>query len=54
MANIKLHTYSPIRQTRQKGESIALFMDNNSNFKIIRRGNTYNDDIECDSGNCKE
>ena len=35
-----------IRQTRQKGGGIALFVHNNFDFKIIKRGNRCNDDIE--------
>ena len=41
--------YTPIhqiRQTGQKGGGIALFVHNNFNFKIIKRGNICNDDIE--------
>ena len=41
--------YTPthqIRQTGQKGGGIASFVHNNFDFKIIKRGNICNDDIE--------
>ena len=34
-----------IRQTGQKGGGIALFVHNNFDFMIIKRGNICNDDI---------
>ena len=35
-----------IRHTGQKGGGIASFVHNNFDFKIIKRGNICNDDIE--------
>ena len=46
----QISNYAPInqiRQTEQKEGSIALFVHNNFDFKIIKRGNICNDDIEC-------
>ena len=45
----QISNYTPIhqiRQTGQKGGGIALFVHNNFDFKIIKRGNICNDDIE--------
>ena len=41
--------YTPIhqvRQTGQKGEDVALYMHHKFDFKIIKRGDICNDDIE--------
>ena len=45
MASIKLYIHQ-IRQTGQNGAIIALFVHYNFDFKIIRRTNICNDDIE--------
>ena len=45
----QISNYTPIhqfRQTRQKAD-IALFVPKSFDFKIIKRGNICNDDIEC-------
>ena len=45
----QISNYTPthqIRQTGQKGGGIALFVQNNFDFKIIKRGNVCNDDTE--------
>ena len=45
----QISNYTPIhqiRQTGQKGGGIALFVHNNFDFKIIKRGNICDDDIE--------
>ena len=45
----KISNYTPIhqiRQTEQKRGGIALFVHNNFDFKIIKRGNICNDEIE--------
>ena len=46
MTNSKLHFFHQIRQTGQKEGGIALFVHNNFDFKIVKRGNICNDDIE--------
>ena len=45
----QISNYAPIhqiRQTGQKGGATALFVHNNFDLKIVKRGNLCNDDIE--------
>ena len=46
MANINYTPIHQVKQTGQKGGGIALFLLYNFDFKIIKRGNICNDDIE--------